>query len=132
MAATVKVNEMSVVHEASSGVLTTFPDTCNTPSPAGTIPVPYPNVAMSSDADATSKRVTCDGNGVCLADSSFSTSSGDEAGASGGVVCGKTKGMAEFISYSFDVKIEGKNVARSFDTMVSNEKNTPPLPLIQP
>ena len=42
----------------------------------------------------------------------------------------KTK--AEFVNCSFDVKIEGKNVARAMDLMLHNDKNTPPLPVLQP
>ena len=59
-------------------------------------------------------------------------STGDEAGtAGGGVVSSKTKGKAEFVNFSFDVKFEGKNVARAFDLMLHNDKNTPPSPLLQ-
>ena len=43
------VNMMTVVHQGSSGMVTGFPDVCKTPSPAGPIPIPYPNIAMSSD-----------------------------------------------------------------------------------
>ena len=53
----------------------------------------------------------------------YSTSTGDEAGSAGGVVSSKTKGKAEFILYSFDVKIEGKNACRMGDTMTHNDKN---------
>ena len=75
----------------------------------------------------------CDGNPICLKDSNFSMSTGDEAGsAGGGVVSSKNKGKAEFVNYSFDVKVEGKNVPRALDLMLHNDKNTPPFPVIQP
>ncbi|NNE36084.1 MAG: DUF4150 domain-containing protein, partial [Rhodothermales bacterium] len=57
---------------------------------------------------------------------------GDEPGSVGGIVSGKIKGKAEFVNFSFDVKFEGKNVARSFDLMLHNQKNTPPFPVLQP
>ena len=41
------------------------------------------------------------------------------------------KGKAEFLNYSFDVKVEGKNVCRALDTMLHNNKNTPPFPVLQ-
>jgi len=67
-----------------------------------------------------------------LKDSNFSTSTGDEAGnAPGGVVSGKIKGKAEFVNFSFDVLVEGKNVARALDIMLHNDKNTPPFPVLQ-
>ncbi len=131
MPVTVGANMMGVIHATSGHILTAFPDTCQTPSPAGPVPIPYPNIAMSSDASQTTTTVKCDGQGVCVNGSSFSMSTGDEAGsAPGGLLSGVTKGKAEFISYSFDVKFEGKNVCRSFDMMVSNSKNTPPMPVL--
>ncbi|OJH39238.1 DUF4150 domain-containing protein [Cystobacter ferrugineus] len=132
MSNTVGVNKMSVVTKDSNGTTVAFPDVCKTPSPAGPIPIPYPNIARSADTAQGSSTVQVEGNPVCLKDSHFSTSTGDEAGTAGGVVSGKTKGKAEFVNYSFDVKIEGKNVARAFDLMLHNDKNTPPFPLIQP
>src|SRR4051794_11459403 len=114
MGVTVGVNNMSVVHKDSRGVTTATPDVCLTPAPpAPPVPIPYPNVAQSSDtADGTS-TVKCDGNPVCIQSSNFSTSTGDEAGsAPGGVVSGTIKGKAEFVNYSFDVKFDGKSVER--------------------
>jgi len=132
MPVTVGVNGLSVVHQASGGVSTAFPDVCNTPTPAGPVPIPYPNVALSTDTAQGSKQVTCDGNPICLSGSCLSTSSGDEAGSAGGVVSGKIKGKAEFVLYSFDVKIEGKNVPRALDLLLHNDKNTPPAVIVQP
>lgn len=131
MSVTVGVNFLSVVHKSSSGITIAFPDVCKTPTPAGPIPIPYPNIAMSSDTDKGTKKVKCDGNPVCVKDSNFKTSTGDEAGSAGGVVSSKTKGKAEFVNFSFDVKFEGKNVARAFDLMLHNDKNTPPFPVLQ-
>ena len=132
MGVTVGVNQLSVVHKSSSGVTISFPDVCKTPSPAGPIPIPYPNIAKSSDTSKGTKKVKCDGNPTCVKDSNFKMSTGDEAGsAGGGVVSSKIKGKAEFVNFSFDVKFEGKNVARAFDLMLHNQKNTPPFPVLQ-
>src|SRR5215475_5650189 len=132
MGVTVGVNNMSVVHSGSGGVTTAFPDVCKTPSPAGPVPIPYPNIAKSSDTADGSSTVTCDGNPVCLKDSNFRMSTGDEAGsAGGGVASNKIKGKAEFVNFSFDVMVEGKNVARALDMMLHNDKNTPPFPVLQ-
>ena len=132
MGVTVGVNSMSVVHKDSGGVSPSFPDVCKTPSPAGPVPIPYPNVARSSDTAKGTKKVKCDGNPVCVKDSNFSTSVGDEPGvAGGGIISSKTKGKAEFVNFSFDVKFEGKNVARAMDLMLHNNKNTAPFPVLQ-
>jgi hypothetical protein len=135
MPSTVNVNMRTVVHASSNGIGTAFPDVCKTPSPAGPIPIPYPNIAMSSDTSQGSKEVKADGNPVMLQGSVFSTSTGDEAGSAGGVVSSCTKGKAEFILYSFDVKFEGKSVPRLADLMLYNKggsPNTPPFPVVQP
>ena len=133
MPSSVGVNFLSVVHKSSTGITTAFPDVCKTPTPGGPVPIPYPNIAMSSDTAKGSKKVKMDGNPICTKDSNFRMSTGDEAGsAGGGVVSNKIKGKAEFVMFSFDVKVEGKNVARAFDIMLHNDKNTPPFPVIQP
>lgn len=135
MGATVGVNGKTVVHSDSGGMTIAFPDVCKTPSPGGPIPIPYPNTAKSSDTADGSESVKMDGNPIMLSSSNFSTSMGDEAGtAGGGVASNTTKGKAEFINYSFDVKVEGKNVPRQLDQMVHNKQsspNTPPTPLMQ-
>lgn len=137
MPATVIVNKMTVVHESSNGMFTGFPDACKTPTPGGPIPIPYPNIAQSSQISDGSSTVKCDGSAIMLKDSKFSTSSGDEAGsAGGGVVTNTNKGKAEFINFSMDVKVDGKAVARLLDPMLGNEMsgkpgNTPPIPEMQ-
>jgi hypothetical protein len=133
MGVTVGANNLSVVHKDSNGITTAFPDVCLTPAPpAPPIPIPYPNIAQSSDTASGSSSVKCDGNPICLKDSNFSTSTGDEAGnAPGGVASSKIKGKAEFVDFSFDVLVEGKNVARALDIMLHNDKNTPPFPVLQ-
>jgi hypothetical protein len=132
MAVTVSVNFLSVVHADSSGITTAFPDVCKTPAPpAPPIPIPYPNIAKSSDTAQGASTVSCDGNPVCVKDSNFMVSTGDEAGSLLGVASNKIKGKAEFVNFSFDTQFEGKNVPRAFDLMLHNDKNTPPFPLIQ-
>ncbi len=131
MPVTVGVNQMSVVHKSSTGITPCFPDVCKTPTPAGPVPIPYPNIAMSSDTDKGTKKVKCDGNPVCVKDSNFKMSTGDEPGSVGGVISSKVKGKAEFVLFSFDTKFEGKNVCRAFDIMLHNDKNTPPFPVLQ-
>lgn len=136
MPATVNVNDRTVVHAASNGVATAFPDTCNTPAPpAPPVPVPYPNVAMSSDTAMGSSDVKMDGHPIMLQGSNFSMSTGDEAGSVLGVASGCIQGKAEFVAYSFDVTVEGKPVPRLGDSMVQNKggsPNTAPMPEVQP
>jgi hypothetical protein len=97
------------------------PDVCKTPSPGGPVPVPYPNVAKSSDLAKGTKSVTIEGTPAGIASSHIRTSSGDEAGtAGGGVISGKTKGTLKWLRFSLDVKIEGKGVVRHLDEGLHN------------
>lgn len=97
------------------------PDVCKTPSPAGPVPVPYPNVAKSSDLARGTKSVTIEGNPAGIASSNIRTSSGDEAGtAGGGLISGKTRGNLKWLRFSLDVKFEGKGVVRFLDDGLHN------------
>ncbi len=121
MGATVIVNFRTVVHKSSTGIATSVPDVCKTPAPpAPPVPIPYPNIAKSSDTDKGSKKVKMDGKPIMLKNSKFSRSMGDEAGTLKGIVSNKNMGAAKFALYSFDVKVEGKNVPRLGDMMLTN------------
>lgn len=120
MGLTVNVNKMTACHAGSNGKSISFPDVCKTPTPGGPIPIPYPNIAQSSDTADGSTKVKFDGSSIMLKGSNFKMSSGDEAGSAMGVVSSKIKGKAEFVNYSFDVKVEGKNVCRLADPMQQN------------
>jgi hypothetical protein len=113
----------TVVHKASMGMAKTELDVCKTPTPGGPVPTPYPNIAMSAQTADGSTSVTCDGNPIMLKDSVFSMSSGDEPGSIGGVKSNVIKGEAKPILYSFDVKVEGRNVFRRDDPMTQNKEN---------
>ncbi len=88
-------------------------------------------MSQSSDLDKGSKTVKVNKVPACLKGSNFSKSVGDQAGTLHGVISNKTGGVADPINYSFDVKIEGKNTVRNMDLFMSNNKNTPPAPLMQ-
>lgn len=132
MAATTNANNRTVVHKLSDGISINFPDVCKTQCGNVVIPIPYPNIAKSSDTAKGSTSVKVDSSSIMLKGSNFSTSTGDEPGSIGGIASGCTKGIAEFINYSFDVKVDGKNVCRLGDMMIQNKKNTPPMPEVQP
>jgi hypothetical protein len=124
MPVTVAVNPPdTVVHKSSMGMAQTQLDVCKTPTPGGPVPTPYPNIAMSSQTADGSTTVSCDGNPIMLKDSNFSMSSGDEPGSIGGVKSNVIKGQADPTNYSFDVKVEGKNVFRRSDPMMQNKQN---------
>lgn len=121
MPATVIVNFRTVVHKGSVGISTSLPDACKTPAPPGPpVPIPYPNIARSTDTAKGSTKVKCDGKPIMLKNSEFSRSNGDEAGTLKGLASNVNMGKAKFALYSFDVKVEGKNVPRLGDPMTTN------------
>ncbi len=113
MAQSTFANSRDIVHKGSGGISIVFPDVCKTPSPGGPVPIPYPNVGKASDTTKGPKSVKTDGKMPMVKGAKYSMSTGDEAGtAGGGAISGKIKGECEFMMYSFDVKIEGKNEYR--------------------
>ncbi len=126
----VLINGRTAVHAGSGGTLTTV-DVCLTKVGKPVVPIPYTNIAKSSDAAKTAGSVMINGNPVCTKSSIFSKSTGDEPGDHKGISSGTIQGKAEFITASPNVMIEGVPAARQGDMMVSNNKNTAPMPLAQ-
>jgi uncharacterized Zn-binding protein involved in type VI secretion len=125
MSDSVSVNDDKISYKGSMGLTqATVPDVCKTPSPGGPIPVPYPNISMDTDLADGSMTVLVHGKVAGIKGSTFGRSSGDEAGTAGGVKSGVNMKEAEWLTYSFDVKIEGKNVCRHSDRMTCNKGNT--------
>jgi hypothetical protein len=118
------VNCRGIAHGGSGGMSTVFPDVCKTPSPAGPIPIPYPNIGKSADAAGGPTTVKVEEKMPMVKGANYRMSAGDEAGsAGGGVVSNTMKGICEFMLYAFDVKFEGKNVCRLGDPLFHNKKN---------
>jgi hypothetical protein len=114
-------------------VIAAFPDVCLSPPspPAGPIPVPYPNSSFSKDLQEGSQTVTLGGQPAALAQQSYYKTSplGDEAATrsfGANVVTHQITGKTYFQAWSFDVKIEGKNVCRHLDITTSNHASQPP------
>lgn len=124
MVCTVFANGRGIAHKGSGGMSVVFPDVCKTPTPGGPVPIPYPNIGKSSDTAKGPKSVKIDGQMPMVKSAIYSMTTGDEAGtAGGGIVSGKIKGESEYMTYSFDVKIEGKNTCRMGDQLFHNKKN---------
>jgi len=125
MSSTVIVNNLTLSHKGSNGVsAATIPDVCKTPTPGGPVPIPYPNISMSSDLKNGSTTVKADGNMISIKGSEYSRSTGDEPGTAGGVKSSTNMKESKWILYSFDVKIDGANACRLTDKKTHNQANT--------
>jgi hypothetical protein len=116
-------NTRGIAHKGSGGMSAVFPDVCNTPSPGGPVPIPYPNIGQSLDTSQGPTTVKTDGKMPMVKGAKYARSSGDEPGTAGGVMSGVNMNECEFMMYSFDVKFEGKNVCRLGDPLFHNRKN---------
>ena len=88
-----------------------FPDVCKTPSPAGPIPVPYPNIGSSPpNAAGSPKKVKTANNKEFAQHMENLRVAGDaDAGAANGVASAVTlrQKATNFLMASFKVKAEG-------------------------
>lgn len=123
MAQTTFANGRGIAHKGSGGMSTVFPDVCKTPVGSAVVPIPYPNIGQSSDTAKGPKSVKLDGQMPMVKGAIYSKSAGDEAGVKKGIISGKHRAECEYMMYSFDVKIEGKNVCRMGDPLYHNKKN---------
>ncbi|MEZ6138053.1 MAG: DUF4150 domain-containing protein [Pirellulaceae bacterium] len=89
------------------GLCFVFPDVCKTPTPAGPVPIPYPNLSQPTLAVNTAVKVLVGAMPVVTLKSQIPISSGDEAGTAGGVVSGVFIGPTKFSKGSSKVLIEG-------------------------
>lgn len=86
-------------------------DVCKTPSPAGPVPIPYPNFAQCAQANDASSKVKICGSKTLTTKSEIPMSTGDEGGvAGGGIVSNKFKGEVKYKKGSGKVKAEGESI----------------------
>jgi hypothetical protein len=121
MPSTVRANARPVVHRGSGDTHLIVPDVCDTPPVP--LPIPYPNIGVSADTSAGAITVRVEGMMPMVKSAIYTKTTGDEPGRAGGVLSGTTRAPAEFILYSFDIKLEGRNVCRVGDPMFHNDKN---------
>jgi uncharacterized Zn-binding protein involved in type VI secretion len=104
---------MSFASTWGEGVAFAMPDVCKTPSPAGPIPIPYPNTAELAMANpgTCAETVNIVGMPAATTETMIMLTDGDDAGAAGGVVSSMFIGPAQFKLGSSVVMIEGMPAA---------------------
>lgn len=105
-------------------------DACKTPSPAGPVPIPYPNLATPAQANGgtCSSKVKFMNKKACTTKTEITMSSGDEGGvAGGGVVSNMIKGTVSYKKGSSKVKAEGEPVVH-LTSMTGHNGNNANVP----
>jgi hypothetical protein len=108
----------------TGGATAGAPNVCLIPAPpAPSVPIPYPNVPASS-ATKTPATKLAQRSKIEWTHHQIKSSTDTPAAQMGGIVSNHIKGVCEFVLYSFDVKMEGKNVPRTLDLLSHNDRNT--------
>ena len=107
------------------GVDTGFPDVCNTPSPAGPVPIPYPNVGMGPTATGAVYHILF----MCTPAHNMKTSepltNGDNAGVATGVASGSVMGPQRHVTGAFTILLQGMPATRLTSVSLQNRTNCP-------
>jgi hypothetical protein len=102
-----------------------FPDVCLTPSPAGPVPIPYPNIALGPTSVPSQVKIfyfyTPGHNMLTVTP----LSNGDNAGVATGVASGVVMGPKRHLTASFTVLIGGAPGTKLTSGAIQNNTNCP-------
>ena len=98
-------------------------DLCQTPTPGGPVPLPYPDMGLPGMADNPCTTVFVRGVAALHKASSIAPSNGDQAGSGGGVVSASVMGRVSFAQGSRIVRLEGHPAVRLGDATRHNDGN---------
>jgi hypothetical protein len=101
------------------------PDVCLTPSPAGPVPIPYPNIAMGPTAVPSQVKVLIMGAPVHNLSTTIPMTNGDNAGVALGVASGTVMGPSRHTTGAFKVIVGGAPVSKLTSTSLQNSTNVP-------
>ena len=102
-----------------------FPDVCLTPTPAGPVPIPYPNIAMGPmgvPAAYTTLFMCAPAHNMMT---TIPLSNGDNPGVALGVASGLVMGPARHLTGSFTVILQGAPATKMTSIALQNSTNCP-------
>ena len=107
------------------GVDFAFPDVCLTPTPAGPVPIPYPNIAAGPMGVPPAVNVLFS----CAPAHNMGTvvplTNGDNAGVATGVASGMVMGPGRHLTAAFTVLVGGMPATRMTSMSLQNNTNAP-------
>lgn len=107
------------------GMDTGFPDVCNTPTPAGPVPTPYPNIAMGPTAVPNVPNILFGGTPAHNMGTTIPITNGDNAGLVMGVASGTVMGPTRHMTAAFSVLVKGMPATRLTSMALQNSTNCP-------
>lgn len=107
------------------GIDTGFPDVCLTPTPAGPVPIPYPNIAAGPMGVPAAYNVLMMGTPTHNMMTSVPMTNGDNAGVATGVASGVVMGPSRHLTASFTTLVGGAPVTRLTSVSLQNSTNCP-------
>lgn len=107
------------------GLDTGLPDVCNTPTPGGPVPVPYPNVAAGPMAVPAAYNVLISCAPAHNLASTVPLTNGDNAGVNMGVASGVVMGPGRHLTGAFTCLVGGMPASRMTSVALQNSTNCP-------
>ncbi len=107
------------------GMDTGFPDVCLTPTPAGPVPIPYPNIAMGPMGVPAAYKVLFMATPAHNLSTSVPLTNGDNAGVATGVASGMVMGPSRHLTAAFTVLVGGIPGTRLTSVSLQNSTNCP-------
>jgi hypothetical protein len=101
------------------------PDVCLTPTPAGPVPIPYPNIAMGPTAIPSQVKVLVLGAPMHNLSTTIPMTNGDNAGVAMGVASGTVMGPSRHLTGAFTCIVVGAPVSRLTSVSLQNSTNIP-------
>ena len=102
-----------------------FPDVCLTPTPAGPVPIPYPNIAMGPMAVPNCPTILIMGAPVHNLATIIPMTNGDNPGVLLGVASGTVMGPSRHLTGAFTVLFLGMPASRLTSVSLQNSTNCP-------
>jgi hypothetical protein len=102
-----------------------FPDVCLTPVGAATVPIPYPNTAMSPMGVLAAYNVLFQAAPAHNLSTVIPLTNGDNAGVATGVASGTVMGPSRHLTAAFSVLVGGMPATRLTSMSLQNSTNCP-------
>jgi Domain of unknown function (DUF4150) len=107
-----------------------FPDVCLTPTPAGPIPIPYPNIALGPTAIPSQVNTLF----MCTPAHNLATTTpltnGDNPGVAMGVASGMVMGPSRHVLPCITVLVGGVPATRLTSVSIQNSTNCPGMRIV--